>query len=63
MKLINKGVELDKANDMITGKENTKQDNGYFGIISDNLITREKGYIDAVIMALARFKKPEIFEE
>jgi len=48
---------------MITGKENTKQDNGYFGIISDNLITREKGYIDAVIMALARFKKPEIFEE
>ncbi len=63
MKLINKGVELGKANDMITGGENTKQDKGYFGFISNNLITRESGYTDAVIMALARFKKPEIFED
>lgn len=63
MNLINKGIELGKANDIITGVENTKHKNGYFGFISDNLITREKGYVDAVVMALARFKKPEIFKE
>lgn len=63
MKLIKKGIELGKVNDMITGRENTKHDNGYFGFISDNLVTREKGYTDAVIMALARFRKPEIFED
>ena len=63
MSLITKGVELGKANDMISGKENTKQENGYFGFISDNLITREKGYTDAVIMALSRFKKPKVFEK
>ncbi len=62
MKLIDNGVELGEANDVITGRKNTKHKEGYFGFISDNIITREKGYIDAVIMALARFKKSEIFE-
>lgn len=62
MKLINDGVELGKAHDIITGRENTKQQEGYFGFISSNHITREKGYINAMIMALAKFKKPDIFE-
>lgn len=61
MKLIHKGIELGKANDILTGRENTKQKEGYFGLISDNIITREKGYIDAVIMALAPFKNKDIF--
>jgi len=63
MRLINNEVELGKVNDMITGRKNTKHREGYFGFISDNLITRERAYIDAAVMALARFKKPEIFEK
>lgn len=61
MNLIDKGFELGKANDIITGRKNTKQKEGYFGLISDNLITREKGYRDGIIMALAKFKKTEFF--
>ncbi len=63
MKLINNGMELGKANDMITGGKNTKHKEGYFGFISDSIITRKKGYIDAVVMALARFKKSNLFME
>lgn len=63
MDLINSGIELGKADDMITGRKNTKQKEGYFGFISSKLITREKGYIDAVIMALARFKKLKLFSQ
>lgn len=62
MKLIHKGMELGRANDIITGRENTKQKEGYFGLISNNLITREKGYVDGVIMALAPFKNRGIFK-
>ena len=63
MNLIKSGVELGEANDIITGGKNTKHKEGYFGFISDNLITRERGYIDAVVMALSRFKKSKVFRE
>ena len=62
MRLIEDGVELGKANDIISGRKNTKHKEGYFGFISDSLVTREKGYVDSVIMALACFKKPGLFE-
>lgn len=62
MKLVNNGIELGKAHDIISGRENTKQQEGYFGLVSSNLVTREKGYINAIVMALAKFKKPDIFE-
>jgi len=62
IKLIQEGIDLGKATDIVSGKENTKQKEGYFGLISNNLITREKGYTDAVIMALAPFKNKNIFK-
>lgn len=62
MELIHSGMELGKANDILTGRENTKQKEGYFGLITNNLITREKGYTDGVIMALASFKNKDIFK-
>ncbi len=61
MKLIHSGLELGEVDDIITGRKDTKKKNGYFGLVSDNLITREKGYFDGMIMALAKFKKIKLF--
>lgn len=62
IQLIYDGRELGEANDMITGRKNTKHKEGYFGLISNNLITRERGYTDGVLMALAKFKNPDLFK-
>lgn len=62
MKLIRKGVELGHVSDKIFGKENSKQGTGHFGLMTNNLITREHGHRDGLIMALSRFIKPEVFE-
>jgi non-canonical (house-cleaning) NTP pyrophosphatase len=61
LKLVNSGIELGKVTDIISKQKDTKHKGGYFGFVSDNLITREKGYIDGVVMALVRFKKTKYF--
>ncbi|OHA62946.1 MAG: hypothetical protein A2748_00505 [Candidatus Wildermuthbacteria bacterium RIFCSPHIGHO2_01_FULL_45_20] len=60
--LIRQGYELGKAGDIITGRTNLKHQEGYFGVISGNALTRERQYTDAVIAALARMKYPELME-
>jgi len=61
LKLINNGKELGEVTDIISQQKDTKYKQGYFGFISDDLITREKAYIDGVIVALAKFKKFDVF--
>jgi len=56
-----KGKELGIVADEQFKKENVKQKEGYFGIMTNNAITRSEGYRQAVIMALARFLHPEVF--
>lgn len=55
MGLIDAGKELGEACDIVFNKVNSKQSDGYFGLMSDNLITRTEGYKDGVIAALAGF--------
>lgn len=59
--MINKGLELGDVIDKLFKGENLKQKQGYFGLLTNNLITRTTGYKDGVISALARFIHPEIF--
>jgi inosine/xanthosine triphosphatase len=61
LKMIKKGVELGVVDDILFGKKNSKQKEGHFGLITNNLITRTKGYTDAVIVALASFIHPKLF--
>jgi inosine/xanthosine triphosphatase len=63
VKMIHQGKELGEVTDIISNQENTKQKGGFFGLMSKDLITRQKGYRDGVIAALARFIKPEIFNK
>lgn len=59
--LIRAGHELGDADDIIFGRNNSKQDNGAIGILTGNLITRRSYYVPAVIMALIPFKNPELY--
>jgi len=62
LKLIKKGYELGTANDILTGKRNTKQKEGHFGIMTKGILGREKVYKDAVIAALGRWIRKDFYE-
>ncbi len=55
MELIENGMELGHACDKFYKEENSKQNNGFFGLATNDLITRTSGYRDGVITALSSF--------
>ena len=59
--LVHQGVELGHANDQVFGTVNSKQATGMTGLLTNNVLTREGVFRDAVIVALARFLHPELF--
>ncbi len=61
VKLINEGMELGHADEITFGIQNSKQKMGSSGLLTDNVIDRERFYIPAVILALIPFKKPGLF--
>ena len=62
-RLIDEGYELGTANDMVFGETNSKKKGGAVGLITDNKLTRQSVYRDAMIFALAPFAKPELFAQ
>lgn len=42
--------------------ENAGGTNGFYGVATDDVITRQQGYEQAIIFALAPFKHPQYFE-
>jgi inosine/xanthosine triphosphatase len=61
IELVNQGEELGIANDIIFGKNNSKQKSGAVGILTDDLIDRTEYYTEAVILALIPFKNPKLY--
>lgn len=61
IELVKQGYEAGEAFDMLTKRENTKQQEGFFGILTKGAISREEGYRDGVIMALTYFLSPEFY--
>ena len=61
MEMIKQGMELGDVNDILFKKSNSKQENGHFGLMTNNVITRTDGYRDGVIASLSCFIHPEIF--
>jgi len=61
IELINQGIELGDADDIIFNRKNSKQSNGAVGILTNDIITRTSYYEQAVIMALIPFKNPELY--
>ncbi len=55
-------TELGDVMDQVFGRTNAKQEEGYFGLITQGRITRTGAYADAVVAALTRFVNKELFE-
>jgi len=62
MTLVREGFEVGAANDKIFGRENSKQAEGHFGLMTNNIITRTDAYRDGVIVALASFLHPDLMK-
>lgn len=62
MELVQRGVELGAANDAVFGKTNSKQATGMIGLLTNDLLTREGVFRDAVITALSTFLHPHLFQ-
>ena len=61
MNLIHSGLELGHANDQIFGTVNSKQAEGHFGLMTNDIITRAQAYRDGLIVALSRFLHEGLF--
>ncbi len=62
MKLIKSGHEIQDACKLVFGEADAEQGHGYFGLLTGNLFTSTDGFCDAIIMALARFMRPEVYD-
>jgi inosine/xanthosine triphosphatase len=62
MALLKQGQELGDVVDHFFNTQNSKQAKGHFGLMTNGAIDRTRGYADGVVMALARFLHPELFD-
>jgi len=59
--LVEQGIELGVADDIVFKRNNSKQQNGAVGILTNDLITRSTYYEHATTLALIPFLKPELY--
>lgn len=54
------GMELGDADDLVFGRQNSKQDTGSVGLLTGDALTRTSYYHHAVMLALIPFKNPHL---
>ena len=59
--LIRQGKELGEADDIVFGRNNSKQENGAVGLLTGDVIDRAQLYEHAVILALVPFKNTALY--
>lgn len=59
--LVNRGMELGHADDVVFKQQNSKQQNGAVGLLTRDVITRKSLYLPAVQMAFIPFLNPELY--
>jgi inosine/xanthosine triphosphatase len=62
VELIRQGKELGEADDVVFGRSNSKQENGAVGLLTGDVIDRAGLYKQAVVLALAPIKNPELYK-
>lgn len=62
-RLLDEGLELGEADDRVFNQVNSKQNSGSIGILTNDVIDREKYYVDAVIFALIPFANHHLYFE
>ncbi len=58
--LVERGVELGEADDVVFGRKNSKRKDGAVGILTGGLIDRTSYYKEAVVMSLIPFINKEL---
>jgi inosine/xanthosine triphosphatase len=59
--LVHQGMELGDADDIVFAKQNSKQQNGAIGLLTNDVIIRKSLYRPAVQMAFIPFLNPELY--
>jgi inosine/xanthosine triphosphatase len=59
--LVRGGLELGQADDIVFGRENSKQTDGAVGLLTGNVVDRRGLYEHGVIMALIPFKNEGLY--
>ena len=59
--LIDSGMEMGEADDIVFGHSNSKQKNGAVGILTGDVMNRTTYYTEAVILALIPFKNQNLY--
>lgn len=60
MELVHQGKHMSEVCRIIYGVQDLGTKQGYFGLMTNNAITRTSGYADGVIMAMANFITPSL---
>lgn len=60
--LVRQGHELGAANDLVFGRQNSKQQEGAIGLLTDNAMDRTELYEHAVVLALAPIKSRHLYQ-
>jgi len=59
--LLEQGIELGEADDIVFGLENSKKKNGAVGILTKNVSDRTKYYSEAIVLALIPFINENLY--
>ncbi|MFD2245129.1 inosine/xanthosine triphosphatase [Pontibacter ruber] len=59
--LVEQGIELGTADDMVFSRNNSKQQGGAIGILTENVVDRKQLYEQAVILALVPFRNEQLY--
>ena len=59
--LVRQGKELGEADDIVFGRENSKQNEGAIGLLTAGAMDRQELYEHAVVLALVSLKNPQIY--
>jgi inosine/xanthosine triphosphatase len=59
--VLDRGVELSKAMDAMTGENGIRNAQGAWGVLTNNVVMRQDAFRTAVIAAFARFFNAEIY--
>ena len=61
VELIDEGLELGEADDIVFADSNSKQKNGAVGILTGDVMDRTSYYVEAVTLALIPFKNKTLY--
>lgn len=63
VKMVEKGKEIGEIDDEVFKRQNSKHQEGHFGLMTKNALTRKSAYIEGVISALVPFIHPQLFDK